>query len=71
MTTMTLDVLKFARTLKDAGVPDSQAEAFAHHGGSRKASQLPSRRHSGQTAARRPDRLTGFTPRPFGALLPG
>ncbi|MBK5962895.1 DUF1640 domain-containing protein [Thiocystis minor] len=29
MTTITFDTLKFARTLKDAGIPDSQAEAFA------------------------------------------
>ncbi len=29
MTTITFDTLKFARTLKDAGVPDQQAEAFA------------------------------------------
>ena len=29
MTTITFDTLKFARTLKDAGIPDGQAEAFA------------------------------------------
>jgi hypothetical protein len=29
MSTITFDTLKFARTLKDAGVPDNQAEAFA------------------------------------------
>ena len=29
MATITFDTLKFARTLKDAGIPDSQAEAFA------------------------------------------
>jgi len=29
MTTITFDTLKFARTLKAAGVPEQQAEAFA------------------------------------------
>ena len=29
MTTITFDTLKFARTLKEAGVPEQQAEAFA------------------------------------------
>lgn len=29
MATITFDTLKFAHTLKDAGVPDNQAEAFA------------------------------------------
>ena len=29
MTTITFDTMKFARTLKDAGVPERQAEAFA------------------------------------------
>jgi hypothetical protein len=29
MSTITFDTLKFARTLKEAGIPDSQAEAFA------------------------------------------
>lgn len=30
MSAITFDTLKFARTLKDAGVPDDQAEAFAN-----------------------------------------
>jgi hypothetical protein len=30
MGAITFDTLKFARTLKDAGVPDDQAEAFAN-----------------------------------------
>ena len=29
MTTIAFDTLKFARTLKEAGIPDTQAEAFA------------------------------------------
>ncbi len=28
MATITIDTLKFVRTLKDAGVPENQAEAF-------------------------------------------
>jgi hypothetical protein len=30
MSAITFDTLKFARTLKDAGIPDDQAEAFAN-----------------------------------------
>jgi hypothetical protein len=30
MSAITFDTLKFARALKDAGIPDDQAEAFAN-----------------------------------------